>query len=125
MRTPATYAGLACLVLAALIVQGCPTPNGDVVILVSPQTILLSMDQGGEVTVHAEIRYSLVDTSQLTLNGIAPQSTYVDNRGELVVKFPEAAVKAIIAPPLTVLTLNGVTTGGEPFSGSDIVAVNP
>jgi hypothetical protein len=125
MRTPAAYAGLAGLVLAALVCQGCPAPSGDVVILVSPQTILLSMDQGGEVTVHAEIYYSLVDTSQFTLNGIPAQSTYVDNRGELVAKFPEAAVKAVIAPPLAILTLNGVTTGGEPFSGSDIVAVNP
>jgi len=90
---------------------------------VSPQTILLGADQGGEVTVHAEIPYSLVDTSSLYLNGVPALYAFPDNRGELVVKFSEADVKTIVAPPSAVLTLVGLMSDGESFEGADIVTV--
>jgi len=122
-------AGLFCtaLVLCVLAAHGAPgqpgeTPSG-VPTLVSPQTILLGADQGGEVTVHAEIPFSLVDTSTLELNGLPALYAFPDSRGELVVKFAEAEVKAIVAPPSALLTLDGLTVVGELFMGADIVTV--
>jgi len=51
--------------------------------------------------------------------------TKADCRGELVAKFDEAAVKAIVEPPSATLTLTGMTIDGDEFSGSDTVKVRP
>ncbi len=111
--------GLALLVSALPLVATA----GDVVIAVAPQTLLLSSVQGGEITVHVTIAYSRVDKSSVTLNGIPVKWTKADSRGELVAKFDEAAVKAIVSAPSAVLTLKGVTVDGEAFEGSDTVRV--
>lgn len=94
-------------------------------VAVSPQTLLLSSDQGGEVTVHTAVPYRDVDTSSLTLNGIPVRWTKADARGNLVAKFDEAQVKAIAAPPSLTLTLSGNYKDGSGFSGSDTVQVRP
>lgn len=109
----------------ALLVSAAPTvaTAGDVVVAVAPQTLLLSSVQGGEITVHATIAYSKVDKSSVTLNDIPVKWTKADSRGELVAKFDEAAVKAIVSAPSAVLTLKGVTVDGEAFEGSATVRV--
>jgi hypothetical protein len=94
-------------------------------IAVSPQTFILSMDQGGAVTVHTEIAYSSVDSASLKLNGIPVDWAHVDSRGHIVGEFNEEAVKAIVAEPQTVMTLTGNYKTGESFSGSDTVRVIP
>jgi len=94
-------------------------------VAVSPQTFILSLDQGGAVTVHTAIRYVDVDCSTLQLNGIPVAWTHIDSRGQVVAEFNEAAVKAIVAPPEAVLTLTGKMKTGESFSGSDTVRVMP
>lgn len=96
---------------------------GDRGIAVSPQTLILSMDQGGAVTVHTSVPYVDVDCATLQLNGIAVDWTHVDSLGHLVAEFDEAAVKAIAVVPETVLTLTGNLKTGESFSGSDTVRV--
>lgn len=110
-------------VLAALLLPGCPWCVSEIDILVSPQTILLGADQGGEVSVHAEIAYSSVDTDSLALNGVPAVSAGSDARGDLVAKFSEDAIKAIVAPPSTILTMTGATLNGGTFTGSDEVMV--
>lgn len=92
-------------------------------VAVSPQTFNLSKDQGGAVTVHTAIPYVDVDCASLKLNGIPVDWTHVDSLGNVVGEFDEAAVKAIVAPPRTTLTLTGNMKTGESFAGSDTVRV--
>jgi len=94
-------------------------------VAVSPQCFILSMDQGGAVTVHTSIPYVNVDCASMKLNGIALSWWHVDNRGNVVGEFDEVAVKALVAPPGAVLTLTGNMNSGESFSGSDTVRVIP
>lgn len=92
-------------------------------VAVSPQTFILSLDQGGAVTVHTAIAFAEVDCATLRLNGIAVDWTHVDSLGHVVGEFNEEAVKAIVAPPEATLTLTGNMKTGESFSGSDTVRV--
>lgn len=94
-------------------------------IAVSPQTFILSVDQGGAVTVHTEISYSSVDPASLKLNGIPVDWAHVDSRGHIVGEFDEWTVKAIVTVPETVMTLTGNYATGESFAGSDTVRVIP
>ena len=89
----------------------------------SPQNILLNSVQGGLITVHAEIAYDLVEKGSVTLNGVPARSTFSDDCGDLVAKFSEADIKALVSPPSATLTLAGLTTAGDVFSGSDVVMV--
>ena len=92
-------------------------------VAVSPQKLLLGTVQNGSVKVHTDIPIGLVDRSSLALNGVAAMGSYADSLGQIVVVFAEADIKAIVSPPSTVLTLTGIYTSGEPFSGSDTVMV--
>ncbi len=94
-------------------------------VAVSPQTFILSKDQGGAVTVHTDIPYSSVIAASMCLNGIAVSSCHVDSLGHIVGEFNEEAVKAIVTEPETVLTLTGTYKTGETFAGSDTVRVIP
>lgn len=92
-------------------------------VAVSPQKLLLGTMQTGSVKVHTDIPIGLVDRSSLALNGVPATGSYADSLGQIVVVFDEAAIKAIVSPPSTVLTLTGRYTTGESFSGSDTVMV--
>lgn len=92
-------------------------------VAVSPQTLILSLDQGGAVTVHTAIRLTAVETGSLTLNGVPAEAAWADSRGNLVARFNEADVEAIVAPPSAILTLEGAMADGTPFAGSDSVKV--
>lgn len=92
-------------------------------IAVSPQTFILSLDQGGAVTVHTAIPYRLVDTGSLTANGVPASASWADSRGNLVARFSESAVEATVAAPGGIVTLNGLLKDGSGFSGSDEVRV--
>jgi hypothetical protein len=96
--------------------------GGEIFVKVSPNTIVIASD-GDWITVHTNIAYSSVDTSTITLNGVPVAWTKSDLRGNLVAKFVQADIKAIITPPEATLELSGLTGGGEPFTGSDTVAV--
>ena len=93
-------------------------------VAVSPQMLLLSSDQGGEVTVHTAIPLSWVDRASVRLEGLVPIGIGADSCGNMVAKFVEAEVESIVSPPGAVLTLTGnYDEDGEPFSGSDEVQV--
>jgi len=110
--------------IGVLFGEAFPGPeNGEVFILVSPQTLLLNSSQGGLVTVHAAIPYNQVDTFSIELGGVAAEFTKADARGDLVAKFDEDAIKALVSPPSAVLALTGVTVDGEAIYGEDEVQV--
>ena len=92
-------------------------------ISISPHTLIIGHDQGG-VTVHTNIPYGAVDLSQeITLGGVPAVYVKSDLRGNLVGKFSEAEIEAIVEPPEALLFLEGYLKDGEPFAGSDIVQV--
>ena len=120
---PTNLALVTVLILATAILNVAVAEEPTTItIQVSPSTIVAS-SLGGCVSVHAEIKYSLVDRQSLELNGLKPYAVKADSRGELVAKFNLDEVKAIVAPPSTILTFVGVTMAGEAFTGSDEVAV--
>jgi hypothetical protein len=95
----------------------------EISISVSPKTIVLGLDKGDRVTVHTDIPLALVDRESLTLSGVSPVLVKADNRGNLVAKFAQASIEALVAPPEATLALTGTTTGEVPFRGSDTVRV--
>ena len=95
----------------------------DVCVTVSPSTIVLGLDKGASVTVHTDIALSAVDGASVALSGVPAYLTKADCRGNLVAKFHQEEIEAIIAPPEATLVLTGITTDGAPFSGSDTVRV--
>ena len=95
----------------------------DIAITVSPSTIVLGYDKGDRVTVHTDIPLAQVDRASVTMNGITPLFVKADNCGDLVAKFDQASVEALVEPPSATLTLTGLTIDGAPFSGSDDVRV--
>jgi hypothetical protein len=94
----------------------------EIYIKVSPHVIVLD-SEGAWITVHTNIPYGEVETSSVALNGVAAASTKADLKGNLVAKFTQADIKAIISPPEALLELTGLKTDGEAFSGSEVVDV--
>ena len=93
-------------------------------IAVSPQNLVLSINQGS-VSVHTDISYHSVNLCTVRLDDIVPAYMKSDLRGNLVAKFYEEDVEAIVSPPSATLTLTGEYISGEGFSGSDSVQVRP
>ena len=114
-------AGLFGALLIAILV-GMAHSEVSIGIKVSPHVI--AMRSNAEwVTVHTTLRYSLAETSTITLNEIPVVLAFADDRGYLVAKFRMEDVKAIVAPPSATLVLTGMTRDGEPFIGSETVQV--
>lgn len=127
---------LTCVVTLALVV-GAPsffgtsveaaTDADEIEIMVSPGTIVLD-SEGTWVTVHADIRYWVVDSLTLSLNGIPVTFTKADDRGDLVAKFNLDDVKDILDEDVlkagcVELRLDGTTKDDEDFGGVDTVRV--
>lgn len=99
--------------------------NGDVEIInikISPNTLVMR-SPGTWVTVHADIPYSVVVGATVELNGIPAGLTKADDCGNLVAKFTQTEVKAIVAAPSATLTLTGTTVNGVDFAGTDTISV--
>ena len=92
-------------------------------ITVSPSTIVLGTDKGDRVTVHTDIPLAAVDRESLALSGVAPILVKADDRGNLVAKFDQESIEAIVAPPKATLVLTGTTIENGVFCGSDDVRV--
>ncbi len=120
-RIVAAYA--LCLLLVAVGVAFSQSVS--VEIAVAPSTFVLGLDQGGAVTVHADIPFSQVDPDPvlITLNGTAADSIWADDRGDLVARFSEVAVEAALSVGPQTLTLEGPKADGALFTGSDTVQV--
>ncbi len=113
-------------VAAVLALTLIPAQAQEVVdIQCSPSVVVLdSVASGDWLTVHTDIPLSAVDTDEpIYLNGVLVDYVKADNRGNLVAKFDLTELKALLAPPSTVLTLEGTTVEGLAFVGSDTVGV--
>jgi len=95
----------------------------EIAITISPHTLILGSDEGNWVTVHTDIPLSAVACGTLELNEIGVAWTKADALGNLVAKFRQADIKAIVSPPQATLTLTGETNSGVPFTGSDTIQV--
>ena len=92
-------------------------------IQIAPQTFQLGFNQGGLITVHTDIPLRQVVRSSVQLDGLSAVYTKADSTGNLVAKFREQAVKALVSPPRATLTLTGTTVSGNDFAGDDTVRV--
>lgn len=125
MKTALVVSMLSAVLFLVAGVSGLSAdPSGPLTVdvVISPSTIIIGAP-GEWITAHADIAYSLVATSTVTLDGIQAAWTKADAQGNLVAKFTRADVEAIVAPPSAILTLAGMTDEGIPFAGSDFVAV--
>lgn len=97
----------------------------DIEIQVSPN-ILNLQSNGVVVTIHTNVDYSSVDASTVELNSVEIQSWKADEQGNFVAKFNMDDIKGL--PGLKIgeyntLTLEGQTSDGETFIGSEEVLV--
>ncbi|MFH1764060.1 MAG: hypothetical protein ABIF09_07710 [Gemmatimonadota bacterium] len=130
--------GLFSVLFLSFIIAAQPgpdqAPTEDIVIQVSPQTILLGRDANSGnvwITIHAEILYSkayeavsveIKNSVATILGNFDATSTFADNRGELVAKFIYDDIAGILGPGPAILTLV-VKNGDIISSGSDDVRV--
>ncbi len=90
---------------------------------ISPSNIVLGLDKGAAVTVHTDIALGTVERDTVELSGISPYLTKADSCGNLVAKFHQADIEAIVAPGVVALVLTGYTKAGPPFEGADSIRV--
>jgi len=113
------------LVLAALAVTAfaaAPPTVMDIYLKLSPDALVLG-GPGVWVTAHTDIAFSSVDGTSVALEGVEAVSVFADNRGQLVAKFRQADIEAIVSPPDATLTLTGLTVDGVRFAGTDTIRV--
>ena len=127
MKTLSVFkTGFAVMVTGLLLALPFSSHSQEIIdIQVSPSTLNLQ-NQGEWVTVHTDIAYSLVDAASVTLNGEAISWSKIDNQGNFVAKFvigDIVGLPGLIIGDYNTLTLEGLTTEGEAFTGSDQVMV--
>ncbi len=117
---------LCCMALAMVFFQAPAKCYGfDIEIDVSPN-VLNIQSESTIVTVHTDIAYSLVVGASVFLNGVAIDWWKSDDRGNFVAKFVSDEIKTLDGLKIgdyNTLTLNGYTTGGEAFIGTQAILV--
>ncbi len=117
---------LFCMALALVFFQAPAKCYGfDIEIDVSPN-VLNIQSQSTLVTVHTDIAYNLVVGATVFLNDVAIDWWKSDDRGNFVAKFDSDEIKTLeglIIGDYNTLTLNGFTTGGEAFIGTQDIMV--
>lgn len=118
--------------LAAMAVIGCVLIASvwagtliEIEIEISPRTLNLQ-NQGEVVTVHTDIAYGAVVSTEVYLNGIQIDWSKADNQGNFVAKFEIEAIKGLeglVIGGENELTMIGSTVSGDTFTGSAIVVV--
>ncbi|HIE31665.1 MAG TPA: hypothetical protein EYP67_04685 [Methanosarcinales archaeon] len=118
-----TIAGILLIALVVVSVGAvADNTSTKIEIDVAPSVLSLGSD-GTWVTVHTDIALCEVACDTLTLNNIPVAWVESDDKGNLVAKFDQSEIKAIVAPPEATLTLTGQTNDGEHIEGSDIIRV--
>lgn len=118
MRMPVL---MLCLPLA-LVVATVAVASLAVDVQVAPAQIVLNAPSTW-LTVHADIAYSAVQEGTVYINGLDADRVFPDDCGNLVAKVEMERIKELVEPPSAEITLTGLTTGGEAFSGSAVVRV--
>jgi hypothetical protein len=120
---------LVCCMALALVFFQIPAKCHalDIEIDVSPN-VLNIQSESTIVTVHTDIAYNIVVGASVFLNDVAIDWWKADDRGNFVAKFNSDEIKTLdglIIGDYNTLTLNGFTTGGEAFIGTqDIMVIN-
>ena len=99
--------------------------SDDIQIDVAPN-VLNIQSQGEIVTVHTDIAYSAVVGASVFLNDVAIQWSKADARGNFVAKFVMDEIKTLdglILDDYNTLVLNGFTTDGDTFMGTQAIKV--
>jgi hypothetical protein len=128
-KTKTVCLPLFCCMALALVLFQMPAQCHafDIEIDVSPN-VLNIQSESTIVTVHTDIAYSLVVGASVYLNGVAIDWWKSDDRGNFVAKFLSDEIKTLdglIIGDYNTLTLNGYTTAGEAFVGTqDILVIN-
>ena len=94
-------------------------------VVVSPNVLALNSN-GGSISLHADIRYSLVEDTSLTVNGedMPIASTFADDRGDLVVKCDIDELKEMVSEETTAtFELTVGTESGDEYTGTDTIRV--
>jgi hypothetical protein len=115
------FAFLVMAVVAGSVATSCAA-DIEINIIVQPKTLVLDSESEW-LTVHTDIALSAVDTTSLTLNGLAVSWTKADAKGNLVAKFDINEVKAMVVPGDVVFVLDGLKNDGVSFSGTDTIPV--
>ncbi len=127
MLTSKSKISLAAICLFMLFFASFPrVAPAEVIILIQVSPNILNLQNEGQVvTIHADIAYSLVNTSTVLLNGVPVLSTKYDNLGYFVAKFTMEDVKnlPLLIGEYNTLTFTGCTTNGEPFVGTQQILV--
>ncbi len=107
-----------------------PSEDGDIVIQVSPSTILLNWKTQGDarVTIHAEVDYGLFVGADLAVwlefeEDIQATSIFADARGDLVAKFPYEELVELLDVGRVTLHVKAVARDGTVYFGHDDVRV--
>ncbi len=121
-------AGLACLLAGAFVGQALcvdKVDNGadiDIWIQINPHTLIID-GPGTWVTVQTDISCGTVNTGSVYLGPVAVAWTKANSRGNLVAKFRQKDIEAIVSAPSATLTLTGAKKDGQTFSGTDTIQV--
>lgn len=112
------------LILIILPLSAVIADDSTIDMVVSPNVLNIESN-GGSISIHTDIGYVAPDDATLEVNGtpIDTISTFVDNRGNLVVKCSIDTVKDIVVgtgEATFVLTAN---YNGSVYSGTDTIAV--
>lgn len=113
---------LALVLLAVAAFAATPPTVMDIYLKLSPAALVIG-GPGEWVTAHTDIAFSSVDGTSVALAGIEAVSVFADDRGQLVAKFRQADIEALVAPPSATLTLTGLTVDGVSFAGTDTIRV--
>ena len=119
---------VCCMALAVVFSQAptkCYGFDTEIEIDISPN-VLNIQSESTIVTVHTDIAYSLVVGASVFLNGVAIDWWKSDDRGNFVAKFVSDEIKTLDGLKIgdyNTLTLNGFTTGGEAFIGTQDIMV--
>lgn len=97
--------------------------EGTIDMVVSPNVLNIESN-GGSISIHTNIGYVSAEDTTVTVNDteIKAIATFLDNRGNLVVKCDIDEVKRLVAPGEAVFVLS-CKYGGGTYTGTDTVPV--
>lgn len=97
--------------------------DNSIEVVVSPNVLAINSN-GGSVSLHADIKYSLVEETSLTVNGLdMPIAyTFADDRGDLVVKCDISILKGMVSEGTATFELT-VGTADVEYTGIDTIKV--
>lgn len=115
---------LLCSTFAIFLAPAASASETEIPIQVSPGTLSM-LSQGEWITVHADVKFSLVTDAEITLNGVPVVTSFADDRGYLVCKFYLSDIKnlAINVGTTIELKLTVFIEGGETYVGYDTLRI--